>query len=80
MANLTILQGDVSNPRIRTCSDCPLAEFVECSACAGEGGCYGEDMGDPLWYGTDEWVACTECGGHGGWLVCGMLYGGELDA
>lgn len=37
-------------------------------------------MGDPLWYGADEWVACTECGGHGGWLVCGMLYGGELDA
>jgi hypothetical protein len=48
-------------------------EFVDCSACGGEGGrdLYEED---PLAYALGEWAECDECEG-GGFLVWCRVHG-----
>ena len=40
-------------------------ERLSCLICGGEGGQFGEDLGDPLRWDGDEWVTCSSCGGSG---------------
>ena len=40
-------------------------EARDCLICCGEGGQFGEELGDPLRWDDDEWVTCSSCGGTG---------------